>query len=329
MVKGMLITKKNEMNANSSQPRAAKLPIKNTVHGWLVLDKPLGLTSTQALGKVRRILGGKKAGHGGTLDPLATGILPLAFGEATKLIPYVMDNDKGYEFIIRWGEARATDDREGAVTAVSDVRPTAAAIIAALPAFTGVIQQTPPIYSAIKLDGERAYDLARAGEQVELTPRTVDIYELTLIEQIDNDHARFYVSCGKGMYVRSLARDLALKLGTCGHVAELRRTHVGPFSLDHAISLENLESLGHNGAALTALLDLQAALDDIPGLTLTASEAQRLRSGQEVMIRPQHDDALGGDAAGAGLVFATSQGVPVALIEPHAGAFRVVRGFHF
>lgn len=321
------------MNNPAQQTRNAKPPIKNTVHGWLVLDKPLGLTSTQALGKVRRILGGKKVGHGGTLDPLATGILPLAFGEATKLIPYVMDNDKGYEFTIRWGEARATDDSEGAVTATSDVRPSQDAIMAALPAFTGVVQQTPPIYSAIKLDGARAYDLARAGEQVELIPRMVDIYELTFIDQLDKDHARFYVSCGKGMYVRSLARDLALKLGTCGHVSALRRTHVGPFSLENAISLENLEVLGHKNAALTALLDLQAALDDIPGLTLTASEAQRLRSGQEVMIRPQHNDVLAQlssrGTAGAGLIFASCQGVPVALIEPHAGAFRVVRGFHF
>ncbi|MBV8060640.1 MAG: tRNA pseudouridine(55) synthase TruB [Alphaproteobacteria bacterium] len=317
------------MSSPSSAPRATKPPVKNTVHGWLVLDKPLGLTSTQALGKVRRLLGGKKVGHGGTLDPLATGILPLAFGEATKLIPYVMDNDKGYEFTVRWGEARTTDDSEGTVTAASDARPTRDAILAALPAFTGVIQQTPPIYSAIKLEGERAYDLARAGEQVELASRQVDIYELTFIDQPDADHARFYVSCGKGMYVRSLARDLALKLGTYGYVSALRRTHVGPFSLENAISLENLEALGHKNAALTALLDLQAALDDIPGLTLTASEAQRLRSGQEVMIRPQHDDALGGHAAEAGLVFASCQGVPVALIEPVAGAFRVVRGFHF
>ncbi len=335
--------------------------IQIPVHGWLILDKPLGLTSTQALGKVRRLLGGKKAGHGGTLDPLATGILPLAFGEATKLIPYVMDGDKTYEFTIRWGEQRSTDDGEGEVTAQSDVRPTEAAIRQALPRFTGLINQTPPAFSAIKLDGERAYDIARAGGVPELASRQVMIYGLELVESASapgggcvpqgaefagesrvstphptlppegegsrggaGDFASFRVTCGKGMYVRSLARDLALALGTCGHVSALRRTRVGPFGLDRAISLENLENLAHKGAALTALLALGAALDDIPGLHLTASEAQRLRAGQGLLIRPQHIDLMN-----APVIMAEHQGVPVALVEAKAGEFRVVRGFHF
>ncbi len=296
----------------------------NTVHGWLILDKPIGLTSTQALGKTRRLLGGKKVGHGGTLDPLATGILPLAFGEATKLIPYVMDGDKEYEFTVRWGEARDTDDAEGQVTAQSDKRPTDDEIRRALPAFIGAISQTPPVFSAIKLDGERAYDLARGGQKVELAPRQVAVHAIELIDQPDADHARFKVACGKGMYVRSLARDLAMNLGTYGHVSELRRTRVGPFRIDGAISLEKLEDLSHKGAALTALLALKAALDDIPALILTASEAQRLRSGQSILIRPQH-----GDVMNARTLLALHQDTPVALVRCEDGEFRVVRGFHF
>jgi len=301
-----------------------KRKISTPVHGWLVLDKPVGLTSTQALGKVRRILDGDKAGHGGTLDPLATGILPLAFGEATKLIPYIMDGDKEYEFTIRWGEQRDTDDAEGKVTAKNDSRPTEAEIKSALPNFVGTVQQTPPAFSAIKLQGERAYDIARAGGTPEMKSRAVTIHALELTGMPDADHATFHVHCGKGMYVRSLARDLALKLGTCGYVNTLRRTRVGPFALQAAISLEKLGELGHNGAALTALLALRSALDDIPGLTLSASEAQRLRAGQSILIRPQH-----GDLTSAAIIFAEHQGVPVALVEPKAGEFRVVRGFHF
>jgi tRNA pseudouridine55 synthase len=297
---------------------------KTSVHGWLVLDKPIALTSTQALGKVRRILGGKKVGHGGTLDPLATGILPLAFGEATKLIPYIMDGDKEYEFTIRWGEQRDTDDAEGKVTAESDVRPTEESIRAALPSFIGEIEQTPPAYSAIKIDGQRAYDIARSGGEPEMKPRQVYIESLTLTGIQDKDRAHFHVHCGKGMYVRSLARDLALKLGTYGYIKTLRRTRVGPFTLDKAISLAQLQELGHKGGALTALLSLQAALDDIPGLNLTDSEAQRLRAGQSILIRPQHNDLLEAE-----IIFAEHQGVPVALVEAKAGEFRVVRGFHF
>jgi tRNA pseudouridine55 synthase len=252
---------------------------KPSVHGWLVLDKPLGLTSTQALGRARRLLNGKKAGHGGTLDPLATGILPLAFGEATKLIPYVMDGDKEYEFAVTWGEARATDDGEGAVTATSDVRPGEAAIRAALPQFVGAISQTPPIYSAIKVDGERAYDLARAGEVVELKSRIVQIHSLELIEIADKNTARFRVGSGKGMYVRSLARDLAQKLGTCGYVSALRRTKVGSFTLENSCSMERLQGLAGQNEVSTALLPLKSALNGIPTLNLTPQEAHTLRLG--------------------------------------------------
>ncbi len=294
------------------------------VHGWLVLDKPLGLTSTQALGRARRLLGGKKAGHGGTLDPLATGILPLAFGEATKLIPYVMEGDKEYEFTVRWGEARATDDAEGEVVATSENRPTEAQIRAALPEFIGVIRQKPPSFSAIKVQGERAYDLARAGEVVELAAREVVVYAFDLIDVPDADSAAFRVSCGKGTYVRALARDLAVSLGTCGYVSALRRTKVAPFTLENAVSMDVLKRLSTENTALAALLPLKAALGNIPTLVLTPNEAHTLRLGQRILIRPQH-----GNLFEASLIFAEMGGVPIALLEAKAGEFRVLRGFHF
>ncbi|MFA6280128.1 MAG: tRNA pseudouridine(55) synthase TruB [Bdellovibrionales bacterium] len=299
-------------------------PISPIPHGWLILDKPLGLTSTQALGKVRRLMGGKKAGHGGTLDPLATGILPLAFGEATKIVPYVMDGDKEYLFTVQWGEQRTTDDGEGEVMAVSDCRPDENSIRAELPFFVGEVDQTPPTFSAIKIGGQRAYDLARAGKPPEMTPRKVRIDALELIGMPSPDRADFKVKCGKGTYVRSLGRDLALKLGTFGFIAALRRTKVGPFTLENAFSLEKLEELSHKGDALTALLAIGSALDDIPGLTLTASEAQRLRAGQSLLIKP-HQVAL----MGAPVILASHQGVPVALVEAKFGSFVVVRGFTF
>jgi tRNA pseudouridine55 synthase len=297
---------------------------KPQTHGWLILDKPLGLTSTQALGKVRRLVGGKKVGHGGTLDPLATGILPLAFGEATKLIPYVMDGEKEYLFSVRWGEKRATDDAEGVVVALSEGRPSEEEMREAIPSFIGEIQQVPPIFSAIKVDGERAYDLARAGEVVELASRIVVVYEFELVAILSSDEASFRVRCGKGTYVRSLARDLAEKLGTYGYVSALRRTKVGPFSLEGAIVLEKLEELSHKDAAKTALLALRAALDDIPGLALTASEAQSVRNGQSLLIRPHQVDLMS-----APLIWAEHRGTPVALMEARDGLFRGLRGFHF
>lgn len=295
-----------------------------TVHGWLILDKPLGLTSTQALGRARKLIGGKKVGHGGTLDPLASGILPLAFGEATKLVPYVMDGDKEYLFSIQWGEQRTTDDAEGEVMAASDCRPSEKDIAVHLKHFIGEIDQTPPTFSAIKVGGQRAYDLARAGKPPEMAPRRVRIDEFELLATPSPDRADFRVKCGKGTYVRSLARDLALSLGTFGHVCALRRTKVGPFTLESAISLEKLTELSDKGLASTALLAIGSALDDIPGLTLTASEAQRLRSGQSLLLRP---DQL--SLKDAPVILASHQGTPVALVQVRSGEIVVVRGFTF
>ncbi len=297
---------------------------KSTVHGWLVLDKTFGLTSTQALGKARRLLGGRKAGHGGTLDPLATGILPIAFGEATKLIPYVVDGDKEYEFTVRWGEARTTDDSEGTVTATSAVRPTQDQIRAILPRFIGLILQKPPAFSALKIQGERAYDLARAGAVVDLPPREVTIFSLDFLDAPDALHARFRVACGKGMYVRSLARNMAEALGTRGHVCALRRTKVGPFTLNDSVTLKKLEAMNVAGEVGAALLPLKAALGDTPSLAVTPQESCLLRAGQPILIRPPHEALLT-----APLIFAEESSAPVALIEPHAGTFRVLRGFSF
>jgi tRNA pseudouridine55 synthase len=298
--------------------------LNSSVHGWLILDKPLGLTSTQALGKVRRLVGGKKGGHAGTLDPLASGVLPLAFGEATKVVPYVQDGEKEYEFTVRWGLKRSTDDAEGEVTAQSPERPDEEHIFMALSSFVGRIMQTPPAYSAIKIDGKRAYDLARAGKEPEMKSRPVTIHALDLVKMIDRDHASFRVACGKGTYVRALARDLAEDLGTYGHLTALRRTKVGRFSVENAISLEKLEELSHNGAANTALLDVGSALDDIPGLILSDSEAQHLRAGQSLLIRPDQKNLME-----APVIMARHRGVPIALVKAEAGSFCVVRGFNF
>ena len=254
------------------------------VDGWVILDKPVGLGSTPAVGKVRRLFGAQKAGHGGTLDPLASGVLPIALGEATKTVPFVMDGRKEYRFTLAFGEARSTEDREGEVTATSDVRPGDAAIAAALGAFTGDIEQIPPAFSALKIDGKRAYDLARAGEAVEMKPRRVTIERLELTGRPDADHADFVVACGKGTYIRSLGRDLALALGSVGHLSALRRTVAGPFREEAAISLSKLEALGHSPALLGALAPVATALDDIPALALTEAQADRLRQGQPVLL---------------------------------------------
>ncbi len=257
---------------------------RNKIDGWIVLDKPLGLGSTGAVGRVRWLFGAAKAGHGGTLDPLATGVLPIALGEATKTVPFVMHGRKQYKFTLCFGEARSTEDAEGEVTATSDRRPADAAIRAALPAFVGEIQQMPPVFSALKIDGQRAYDLARAGETVELKPRAVTIERLELLGRPDPDHADFVVGCGKGTYIRSLGRDLALALGTVGHLSALRRTVAGPFREEGSISLSKLETLGHNSALLGALAPVETALDDIPALALTEAQADRLRQGQPVFL---------------------------------------------
>jgi len=299
---------------------------KNKVDGWVILDKPVGLGSTQAVGKVRRLFGAQKAGHGGTLDPLACGVLPIALGEATKTVPFVMDGAKEYRFTLRFGEARSTEDAEGEVIETSEARPSDAEIRAALPAFTGTIEQVPPAFSALKIDGKRAYDLARAGQAVDLKPRKVVIDRLELLGRPDADHADFVVACGKGTYIRSLGRDLARAVGTVGHLSFLRRTAAGPFREDRAISLSKLEALGHNSRLLGALAPVATALDDIPALALTEAQAIRLRQGQP-MTSTQ-------DAPTSGTLYRAEQdGRLVALVESEISgsggvSFKPVRVFN-
>ena len=284
------------------------------VDGWLVVDKPLNITSTQVVGRVRRLFNAQKVGHGGTLDPLATGILPIALGEATKTVAYAMDGSKRYRFTLRWGQATTTDDAEGPVIETSEVRPSAEQIRAVLPQFVGEISQVPPRFSAVKVEGQRAYDLARADEAVELTPRIVRIDELTLLEQPDSDHAAFGVRCGKGAYMRALARDLGKALGTVAHVVQLRRIAVGPFTEAGAISLDSLEALGHGPALLERLLPVETALDDIPALALTGREADRLKQGRPVpVLRSDNRKVVDALAEGATL-YAMAEGKPVALL---------------
>jgi tRNA pseudouridine55 synthase len=283
------------------------------------------MSASQAVGAVRRRLDAAKAGHGGTLDPLATGVLPIALGEATKTVAWAMDGRKGYRFTVRWGEARDTEDAEGKVIATSAVRPDRAAIAAVLPRFCGTILQRPPAYSALKLDGRRAYELARAGQTVELAPRPVDILSLRLVGTPDADQAEFEASVGKGTYIRALARDLGETLGTCAYVAALRRVSVGRFTLDQAISLDKLEILGHSAAASEHLLPLETALDDIPALALTEAEAYALRCGQAVTLLRPSDRAQIDEIGDGRTVCATSGGKLVALVEIVAGGLRPVR----
>ncbi|HZL39650.1 MAG TPA: tRNA pseudouridine(55) synthase TruB [Pseudolabrys sp.] len=300
---------------------------KRDVHGWLVLDKPVGMTSTHAVSVVKRLFTAKRAGHAGTLDPLASGCLPIALGEATKTVPFVMDGRKLYEFTVCWGEERDTDDAEGRAIANSDARPSAEAIRALLPSFTGVIAQVPPKYSAIKIDGERAYDLARDGAAVELDARTVQIDRLELVATPDPDHAVLHAECGKGTYVRSLARDMGRALGCFGHVSALRRVAVGPFGAETMILLEQLEALCHRAAAgeaslADALMPVETALDDIPALAVSQADAARLQRGQAVLLR-------GRDAPNfRGPVYATASGHLVALAELDRGEIVPKRVFN-
>jgi len=262
-----------------------KKPKGRPIDGWLIVDKPSGIGSTDVVNKVKRAFDAQKAGHGGTLDPLATGLLPVAFGAATKTVPYVMDGTKTYRFTLKFGEARDSDDADGAVIATTDARPTDDEIRAALPAFTGDIMQVPPIYSAIKINGDRAYDLARDGQEVvlEARPARVDKFELT--ERPDADHAIFEVQSGKGVYMRSLARDLAKAVGSLGHIAALRRLSVGPFKESHAVPLDSLLVSGDTPApSLDLLLPLTTALDDIPPLAMSEAEAARLQFGQAISL---------------------------------------------
>ncbi|GAB0119889.1 tRNA pseudouridine(55) synthase TruB [Acidisoma sp. 7E03] len=260
-------------------------PRGRPLDGWLILDKPEGPTSTDMVNKLKRLFDAQKAGHGGTLDPLATGLLPIAFGAATKTVPYVMDGTKRYQFTLRFGEARDTDDAQGTVTGTSEVRPDTATIEAALPAFRGLIMQVPPIYSAIKVAGERAYDMAREGRAPVLEPRPAQIDRFALIARPDADTAVFEVESGKGVYMRSLARDIAIACGSLGHITVLRRLRVGPFTEEMAISLDKLAQEGDTAPISPALLlPVATALADIPALALTEGEAIQLRHGQALSL---------------------------------------------
>ena len=304
------------------------------LHGWLVIDKPAAITSARVVAAVKRATGAK-VGHAGTLDPLATGVLPLALGEATKTAQFATAGRKRYRFRVRWGIATDTDDREGKTVAESAARPDTASLLAALPRFTGRILQRPPAYSAIKIAGHRAYALARAGKAPELAARPVEIAELTLLGMPDPDHADFEAAVGAGTYIRSLARDLAASLGTSGHIAELRRLQVGRFALAQAISLEQAVALGHSLAASEHLLPIETALDDIPALAVTAAEASRLRHGQRIPVwdlrerlcaNPTDVNAIGAKGIGEGaLVSARHDRLVVALARFEDGALRPVR----
>jgi tRNA pseudouridine55 synthase len=260
-------------------------PRGRPLDGWLIVDKPPGLTSTDVVNRVRRTFDAQKAGHGGTLDPLATGVLPVAFGAATKTVPYVMDGTKLYRFILRFGEARDTDDADGKVVATSAIRPTDETIRAALEEFRGDIMQTPPTFSAVKVAGERAYDMAREGRPPALEPRPARVDSFELIERPDPDTALFEVASGKGVYMRSLARDLAIACGTFGHIAALRRLRVGPFGETQAIPLDKLRATDDTApASPDLLLPIATALADIPALALTEAEAGGLRHGQAISL---------------------------------------------
>ncbi len=301
--------------------------IKRDVHGWVVLDKPVGMTSTHAVSAVKRLYQAKRAGHAGTLDPLASGCLPIALGEATKTVPFVVDGRKTYIFTVRWGEERDTDDADGQVIATSAERPAREAIEALLPQYTGLISQVPPRYSAIKVEGERAYDLARDGQAVELEARTVEIHTLALVNIPDPDHAEFVAECGKGTYVRSLARDMGRAFGCLGHIRALRRQRVGPLGEDAMISLEQLAALCHRAATgegnlADTLLPVETALDDIPALAVSRADAARLQRGQAVLLRGRDAPIF------RGTVYVTASGQLVALAEVDRGEIVPKRVFN-
>lgn len=309
------------------------------VSGWVILDKPVGMGSTEAVSKIKWLFQAEKAGHAGTLDPLASGMLPIALGEATKTVPYVQDGAKVYRFAVAWGEERATDDLEGAVTRTSDKRPTEAEILALLPKYTGVIMQTPPQFSAIKIAGERAYDLARDGETVDIPPREVEIGRLELIETTPEGHSVFEIECGKGTYVRSLARDFGRDLGCFGHVATLRRTEVDPFTAEDLVLLSDLEAAApkreepvedgqpfvpqrERFAAIDAfVVDTGAALDCLPQVAITDDAAAKLRLGNAIILRGR-DAPVDADEA-----CATARGRLVAIGAIEAGMFKPKRVF--
>jgi tRNA pseudouridine55 synthase len=295
---------------------------RRDVHGWLVLDKPVGVTSTRAVSAVKRLFQAKRAGHAGTLDPLASGVLPIALGEATKTVPFVMEGRKTYTFTIRWGEERDTDDAEGRVTATSRERPRAEDIRTVLPRFTGPIEQVPPRFSAIKIAGERAYDIAREGEIVELAPRTVEIHHLELLSMADPDQTILTAECGKGAYIRALARDIGRTLGCYGHVVALRRTAVGPFHESHAVGLPKLQRPAEAGGQLSPLLPVEAGLAGLPTLHVNSSDAGRLARGQGVLLRGRDAPIL------RGWISVLAQGTLLALAEVDRGEVRPRRIFN-
>ncbi|MDQ0455550.1 tRNA pseudouridine(55) synthase TruB [Rhizobium paknamense] len=308
-----------------SKPRKPK---GRPVSGWLILDKPVDFGSTEAVGKIKWLFNAQKAGHAGTLDPLASGMLPIALGDATKTVPYVMDGRKIYEFTVSWGEERSTDDLEGEVTQSSTERPSEEAIRAVLPAYTGIIQQIPPQFSAIKIAGERAYDLARDGETVEIPSREVEVHRLTLLKA-EKDRAFFEVECGKGTYVRSLARDFGRELGCYGHISELRRSFVAPFAeemmvpLEELVELEKIEDRDERLAALDAfLVDTGEALSALPQIRITDDQAHRLRMGNPIILRGRDAPVSEPEAV------AFAGGQLVAIGEVGQGEFRPKRVFN-
>jgi tRNA pseudouridine55 synthase len=296
------------------------------VSGWIVLDKPVGMGSTEAVAKIKWLFQAEKAGHAGTLDPLASGMLPIALGEATKTVPYVMDGAKIYRFVVAWGEERSTDDLEGSVTATSAQRPSEADIRALMPRYTGVIMQTPPQFSAVKIGGERAYDVAREGGQIDIPPREVEIGRFDLISH-EGDRTVFEIECGKGTYVRSLARDLGRDLGCYGHIAELRRTMVDPFTAERLVSLADLEAAaanqeGERFARLdTFLVETAAALECLPQIAVSDDAATRIRLGNAVIVRGREAPVHADEAC------ATSRGKLVAIGSIEAGMFKPRRVF--
>jgi tRNA pseudouridine55 synthase len=300
---------------------------KHDVHGWVVLDKPIGMTSTHAVSVIKRLFRAKRAGHAGTLDPLASGCLPIALGEATKTVPFVMDGQKTYLFTVRWGEERDTDDAEGRVVVTSEQRPSAEAIQAVLPGFIGTISQVPPRFSAIKIAGERAYDIARDGEEVELEARPVEVERLDIVETPGPDHTVFAALCGKGTYVRALARDIGRLLGCRGHVSALRRTAVGSFTEPDMMTLEKLEALCHRAAAgeaslADALMPVATALDDIPAVAVSRADAARLQRGQAVLMRGRDAPVF------SGTLYVTASGQLIALAEVDGGEIVPKRVFN-
>lgn len=300
------------------------------ISGWLNLDKPMGMTSTQAIGRVRRILNAQKLGHAGTLDPLATGVLPIALGEATKTIPFAQDADKVYSFTVKWGEARNTDDCEGEVTETSDKRPSEADIRALMPKFTGNIEQIPPQFSAIKIDGERAYDLAREGQKLDIQPRQVTVYGFKIVKQTP-DEAEFELNCSKGTYVRAIARDMGRLLGCFGHVSALRRLAVGNFTENDAIPLDEFEKIMQSATPDQVLMPVETVLDDIPALAMTGSEISRIRQGQTLKFLSRQDVdrlSVAGIDEMTELVLAIGDNKPLALLEKQGIELHPVKVFN-